>query len=298
MDPLHFLTGLIRAKMEASYKPFTEAEWIDMKITTVGLDIAKSVFHLFAINQTGRMLKKKALKRKQLLAYMATLEPCLLVMEACGGAHNWARAFQALGHEVKLIAPQYVKPFVKGNKNDYNDAEAIAEAAQRSTMRFVPIKTMEQQDIQNFHRQRERIKKERTAVVNQVRGLLGEYGVIIKKGVAAVRRDLPLIIEDAENGLTSLSRVLFADLLDELRVIEDRFEQCERRIRALNKERGLLPIGGSAWYRACDCKCDVCGGRGWERVCQRSSLCSLAWSGAWPAFNGRQDDFNRHQQAR
>lgn len=260
MDPLHFLIGLFRAKMEVFYKPFTEAEWIEMKTTTVGLDIAKSVFHLVTINQTGRMLKKKRLKRKQVLAYMATLEPCLIVMEACGGAHYWARAFQALGHEVKLIAPQYVKPFVKGNKNDYNDAQAIAEAAQRSTMRFVPIKTIEQQDIQNFHRQRERIKKERTAVVNQVRGLLGEYGQVINKGVAAVRRDLPLIIEDAENGLTILSRELFAELLDELRALEDRFEQCERRIRALNKEQevccrleevhGIGPVIASATYAA------------------------------------------------
>ena len=141
-----------------------------MKITTIGLDIAKSVFHLFAVNKAGRFVKKKELKRKQLLAYFAKLEPCLIVMEACGGANYWAREFIALGHQVKLIAPQYVKPFVKGNKNDYNDAEAITEAAQRPTMRFVPIKSIEQQDIQNYHRQRERIKKERTALVNQIRG--------------------------------------------------------------------------------------------------------------------------------
>ena len=117
-----------------------------MKITTIGLDIAKSIFHLVALNHVGRLVKKKQLKRKQVLAYMAKLEPCLIVMEACGGAHYWAREFIALGHQVKLIAPQYVKPYVKGNKNDYNDAEAIAEAAQRPNMRFVPIKTVEQHD--------------------------------------------------------------------------------------------------------------------------------------------------------
>ncbi len=125
-----------------------------MKITTIGLDIAKSVFHFYAVNKMGRLIKKKQLRRKQVLATMAKIEPCLIAMEACGGANYWARELIALGHEVKLIAPQYVKAYVKGNKNDYNDAEAIAEAAQRPTMRFVPIKSVERQDIQNFHCQR------------------------------------------------------------------------------------------------------------------------------------------------
>jgi len=231
-----------------------------MKITTIGLDIAKSVFHLFAVNKMGRFVKKKQLKRKQVLAYMANLEPCLIVMEACGGANYWARAFITLGHEVKLIAPQYVKPYVKGNKNDYNDAQAIAEAAQRPNMRFVPIKSVEQQDIQNFHRQRERIKKERTALVNQIRGLLAEYGIVINKGIAAVRRSLPLILEDAENDLNVLSRELFAELLEELHALDERFVACERRIKSLNQDNeicqrldeilGIGPITASATYAA------------------------------------------------
>ena len=263
-----------------------------MKITTIGLDSAKSVFsalascfalpppslgsHLFAVNQTGRLVKKKQLRRKQVLATMAKLEPCLIAMEACGGAHYWARAFITLGHEVKLIAPQYVKPYVKGNKNDYNDAEAIAEAAQRPNMRFVPIKSVERhdcmdaggratpgavaEDVQNFHCQRERIKKERTALVNQVRGLLAEYGVVIKLGVSAVRQALPEILEDADNGLTALARELFANLLEELRVVDERFKQCDRRIRALNEDNevcqrldgilGIGPITASATYAA------------------------------------------------
>ena len=115
------------------------------QITTIGLDIAKSVFHLYAVNHMGRYIKKKELKRKQLLVYTANLEPCLIAMEACGGANYWAREFMAQGHQVKLIAPQYVKPYVKGNKNDYNDAEGIAEAVQRPNMRFVPMKSIEQQ---------------------------------------------------------------------------------------------------------------------------------------------------------
>jgi transposase len=242
-----------------------------MKITTIGLDIAKSVFHLYAVNQTGRFVKKKQLKRKQVLATMAKIEPCLIAMEACGGANYWARELITLGHQVKLIAPQYVKPYVKGNKNDYNDAEAIAEAAQRPTMRFVPIKSVEQQDIQNIHRQRERIKKERTALVNQVRGLLAEYGVVINKGVAAVHQDLPEVLGDAENGLTALARECFAAQLDELRALEQRYKRCEQQIESLNKENevcqrldeilGIGPITASATYAAAGDGKDFVNGR-------------------------------------
>lgn len=231
-----------------------------MNTTTIGLDIAKSIFHLYAVNQAGRFIKKKQLKRHQLLKHLANIDACLVVMEACGGANYWAREIMALGHEVKLISPQYVKPYVKGNKNDYNDAEAIAEAAQRPNMRFVPIKSIEQQDIQNFHRQRERIKKERNALVNQIRGLLAEYGIVINRGVAAVRQELPRILEDAENGLNALSRELFAELQDELHAIEVRFGQSEHRIKLLNKDNavcqrldgilGIGPITASATYAA------------------------------------------------
>lgn len=257
--------------MEVQPNHLTEAEWIAMKITTIGLDIAKSVFHLVVLSHAGRFIRKKQLKRKQVLAYTAKLECCLIVMEACGGANYWAREFIAQGHQVKLIAPQYVKPFVKGNKNDYNDAEAIAEAAQRPNMRFVPIKAVEQQDIQNFHRQRERLKRERTALVNQIRGLLAEYGIVINKGVAAVREALPDLLEDAENGLTTLSRELFAELLEELRHIDERVKRCEQRIQAVNQENevcqrldevlGIGAITASATYAAAGTGKDFVNGR-------------------------------------
>lgn len=231
-----------------------------MKITTIGLDIAKSVFHMFAVNKNGRFVKKKQLRRKQLLSYMANLEPCLIVMEACGSANYWARKFIELGHEVKLIAPQYVKPFVKGNKNDFNDAEGIAEAAQRPNMRFVPIKSVEQQDIQNFHRQRERIKKERKALASQIRGLLGEYGVIINKGVAAIHNELPDMLEDAANELTTQSRELFHELWFELQDKEEKFKACEARLKVINRNNetcvrldeilGIGAITASATYAA------------------------------------------------
>lgn len=242
-----------------------------MKITTIGLDIAKSVFHLYAVNQEGRFVKKRQLRRKQVLTHMVNLEPCLIAMEACGGANYWAREFVALGHQVKLISPQYVKPFVKGNKNDYNDAEAIAEAVQRPNMRFVPIKSVEQQDVQNFHRQRERIKKERTALVNQIRGLLAEYGLVINKEVASVRKMLPEMLEDAENDLTIYSRELFAELLDELRALDKRFEHCTQRIESLNQGNeickrldgilGIGPITASATYAAAGDGKDFVNGR-------------------------------------
>ncbi len=205
-------------------------------------------------------MRKKQLKRKQLLSTVANIESCLIVMEACGGAHYWAREFIALGHRVKLIAPQYVKPFVKGNKNDYNDAEGIAEAAQRPNMRFVPIKSIEQQDIQNFHRHRERIKKERNALVDQIRGLLAEYGLVINQGVAAVRKSLPEVLEDADNGLSSLARECFAEQLDELRTLDQQLKQCSQRINSLNQDNevcqrldevlGIGPLTASATFAA------------------------------------------------
>lgn len=242
-----------------------------MKITTIGLDIAKSVFHLYAVNKMGRYVTKKQLKRHQMTRYFARLEPCLVAMEACGSANHWARQLKSLGHEVKLIAPQYVKPYVKGNKNDYNDAEAIAEAAQRPTMRFVPIKSIEQQDIQNLHRQRERLKKARTALSNQVRGLLAEYGIVINKGVAAVRKGLPDILEDAENDLTMRSRELFAELLEELRILDERFKHSDKQIELSNRgnetcERleailGVGPLIASGTYAAAGDGKDFVNGR-------------------------------------
>jgi len=208
----------------------------------------------------GRFIKKKQLKRNQVLAYFANIDACLIVMEACGGANYWARQLIGLGHRVKLIAPQYVKPYVKGNKNDYNDAEAIAEASQRPNMRFVPVKPIEQQDIQNFHCQRERLKKERTALANQTRGLLAEYGVIINKGIGAVRTSLPIILDNADSGLTEYAHELFSELLDELRLLDDRFKQCEKRIHRMNQASdicrrlddilGIGPITASATHAA------------------------------------------------
>ena len=147
------------------------------QITTIGLDLAKNVFHAVCCDEHGKVIKKKMLRRSGLLTWFANLPQSLVGIEACASAHYWARELGTQGHQVKLIPPQYVKPFVRGNKNDYNDALAIAEAVVRPEMRFVAIKTPEQQDIQALHRLRERRLRDRTALCNQLRGLLAEYGI-------------------------------------------------------------------------------------------------------------------------
>jgi len=187
-----------------------------MNINILGIDIAKSVFQLHGIDKMGNAVLNKRLTREKLLPFIAQLPPCLIVMEACGGANYWSRQFVARSHQVKLISPQYVKPFVKTNKNDHNDVVAITEAASRPSMHYVAPKSIEQQDIQSIHRIRERFIANRTAVANQIRGLLAEYGIVVAKGLGYLRKQLPLMLEDAENELTVSGRELFADLYQEL----------------------------------------------------------------------------------
>src|SRR5713101_9550565 len=158
------------------------------EMSVLGIDIAKRVFHVVGMDERGKIVLRKRLSRHALIPFIATLPPVLIGMEACGGAHDWARRFREHGHEVKLMAPQCVKPYVKSNKNDMRDAEAIAEAVTRPTRRFVPIKDVDQQDIQALHRVRERLRGERTALVNEVHGLLHEYGMVMPTGVATFRQ--------------------------------------------------------------------------------------------------------------
>jgi len=231
-----------------------------MKITTLAIDIAKSVFHCFGVNQTGHLVKKKMLKRSMLLNYIVQLEPCTIAIEACGSANHWAREFNKLGHKTVLIAPQFVAPYRKGNKNDYNDAQAIAEAAQRPNMRFVPIKSIEQQDVQILHRIRERLVKQRTALSNQTRGILAEYGLVMKKGKKAFREAIPGFLEDAQNQLTFVSRALFSNLYEEFIELDKKIDEYEKQIvqesktnatcQRLNGILGVGPITATAAYAA------------------------------------------------
>ena len=182
------------------------------KISIIGIDLAKHVFQLHGSDQFGKTLYSKRLRRKELLAFLAQQPECLVAMEACGGAHHWAREIQKLGHRVAMIHPQYVTPFVRVNKNDTRDAQAITEAASRRNIPSVAVKSIEQQDIQALHRVRERLMKDRTAIGNELRGLLAEYGVIIAKGHKAIRQDLLGVLEDAQNSLSIPGRALMADL--------------------------------------------------------------------------------------
>jgi transposase len=172
-----------------------------MNTTVIGLDIAKQIFHLVGLDATGKKVIKKTLRRTKLLSYFANLKPCVIGMEGCASSHYWARELSKLRHQVKLLPAQYVKPYVRGNKNDYNDALAIAEASRIPEMREVRVKTVEQQSIQALHRLRRGAVGDRTKLCNQVRGLLAEFGIIMNQGISTLRKKLPEIIEDAENEL-------------------------------------------------------------------------------------------------
>src|SRR5688572_1734406 len=164
-----------------------EASPMAQKINVLGIDIAKLVFHVVGMNDTGHVVLRKRMARGALLHFIATLPPALIGMEACGSAHYWARRFREHGHEVRLMAPQFVKAYVKSPKNDTRDAEAICEAVTRPTMRFVPIKQLEHQDIQALHRVRARLIKAKTALVNEIRGLLSEHGIVLPQGITKFR---------------------------------------------------------------------------------------------------------------
>lgn len=191
------------------------------EVTTIGLDLAKQVFHVVCCDRHGKVVSKRMLRRAQVRAYFANLTPCRVGMEACGGAHYWARELAALGHEVKLLPARFVKAFVRGNKNDYNDALAIAEAATRPEVRAVAIKSVAQQDVQALHRLRAHCVASRTALSNQLRGLLAEYGVVLPCGVSRLRRGLPALLEDGENGLSDGFRQLLAQGYRQLCELDD-----------------------------------------------------------------------------
>ncbi len=206
-----------------------------MKLSRVGIDLAKNVFQLHGVDRHGKLLWKRRLKRNQWLkAVMDKAEPgCVIGMEACTGAHHWARELQSQGYTVKLIPPQFVKPYVKSNKNDANDAEAICEAMSRPNMRFVAVKSVEQQDIQATHRIRAELKDQRNAKANQIRGLVAEYGLVAPLTLRALRAAIPCWLEDAENGLTDHFRTLLHGVQVDLVALHDRVLELDREIERL-----------------------------------------------------------------
>jgi transposase len=227
-----------------------------MNITTIGIDLAKNVMQVHGADDHGRAVLKKQLKRAQMLPFFVNLVPCKIGMEACGSAHYWARKLQALGHTVQLIPPQYVKPFVKRNKNDAADAEAICEAVTRPNMPSVPVKNASQQAILSVHRARQGFVKARTAQANQIRGLLAEYGIAIPQGIGHIAKRIPEILEDAENDLPGSFRSLLQRLADHLKVLDRQVGELEVEIQLWHRENdaskklakipGIGPITASA----------------------------------------------------
>jgi transposase len=219
-----------------------------MELHTIGIDLGKTVFHLVGLNLQGEVVVRKKFSRTQLLRFTANVRVGLIGMEACGGAHFLGRALREQGHEVRLIPAQYVKPYVKTNKSDYLDAEAIAEAVARPTMRFVPIKTDEQLDLQSLHRVRERWVMRRTAVINQIRGLLLERGITLRKGRCYVGAALPGILEDADAKLSGALRMLLAQLKLELDHLDLRIDEADELVKKTAREneacQRLLAIPG------------------------------------------------------
>jgi transposase len=207
-----------------------------MNITTIGLDLAKLVFQVHGVDARGKACLRKQLKRAEMMKFFTKLPPCLIGMEACGSAHYWAHQLSTLGHTVKLMAPQFVKPYVKTNKNDAADAEGICEAVSRPNMRFVPVKNTTQLALLGLHRARQKFVAERTAQGNQIRGLLAEFGLVIQKGIGSIERRVPEILEEAGNGLSGQSRALFARLFEHLRSLARQVKELDREIKACHGE--------------------------------------------------------------
>lgn len=204
-----------------------------MHIASIGIDLGKTTFHLIALDDHGQIVIKKKFSRNQMLTYTANLQHSLVGIEACSGAHFIGAALRDQGHDVRLIPAQFVKPFVKSNKNDFLDAEAIAEAVSRQNMRFVPIKTDAQLDLQALHRMRDRLVQRRTALINQIRGFLMERGITFPKGPANLRKQMPAIVEDADQNLTPRMRMLLDRLWVEWRQLEYDVEAASEDIEKI-----------------------------------------------------------------
>jgi len=223
-------------------------------ITRIGIDLAKQVFQLHGVDERGHPVLRRRLARSQVQAVLTQRPPCVVGLEACGSAHYWARELRALGHDVRLMAPQFVRPYRKNDKNDGNDAEAICEAVGRPQMRFVPVKDVGQQAVLTVHRARQLLIAERTALVNQSRGLLAEFGLIVPAGIGAVRRLWPSLLEAP--AVPALAREVFTDLADRLRTVDERIAVYDRRVEAgarqtepaqrLRQAPGIGPVTATA----------------------------------------------------
>ena len=231
-----------------------------MQIVRIGLDLAKYVFEIHGVDAHGKTVVRKTLRRHAVSAFFANLPPCLVGMEASNGAHFWAKTLLDLGHDVRLISPQFVTPYVKSNKNDRNDAEAICEAVGRPNMRFVPVKSAEQLAVQAVHRIRTRLVADRVRLVNQVRGLLGEHGIVVAKDIGNLRRALAGLGDNEDRALNPMIRALMGELREELTELDARIVGYDRKIRELyrnseicqrlGKVEGIGPVTATALVAA------------------------------------------------
>lgn len=252
-----------------------------MQITRVGLDLAKYVFEVHGVDDHGKAVLRKTLRRDAVSGFFANLPPCQIGMEASNGAHYWAKILAGFGHEVRLISPQFVTPYVKSNKNDRNDAEAICEAAGRPHMRFVPVKSVDQLAVQAVHRIRSRLIGGRTRLANQIRGVLAEHGIVIARNIARLRRSLADIAGSDEKGLSDLVRDLVRELYLELVELDRRIAIYDRRIRELYRSseqcqrlgriEGIGPLSATALMAAVG-----------DRRCFKNGRQFAAWLGLVP----------------
>ncbi len=226
------------------------------EVITTGVDLAKNVFQVHGVDAEGAVVVRRKLRRRQVLAFFKKLPPCLVGMEACATAHYWAREIAALGHEVKLMPPRYVKPYVKRNKNDAADAEAICEAVTRPTMRFVAVKSAEQQSVLMLHRTRELLVRQRTMLVNAMRAHMAEFGVVARTGLPQVKELLAVISDEEDERIPPLARTCLEGLARQLLSLEREIVGAERRIHAWHRTNeeslrlettpGIGPITASA----------------------------------------------------
>ncbi|MEH6952827.1 IS110 family transposase (plasmid) [Nitrobacter sp. NHB1] len=252
-----------------------------MQVVRIGLDLAKYVFEVHGVDSHGKVVVRKTLRRNAVAHFFANLPPCLVGMEASNGAHYWTRVLTEFGHQVRLISPQFVTPYVKSNKNDRNDAEAICEAVGRPSMRFVPPKSVDQLAVQAVHRIRRRLVADRVRLVNQIRGLLSEHGIVIARDITQLRRGLANIVGSSDDGLSGLVRSLMRELQVEMAELDQRITSYDRRIREifrnseqcqrLGKIEGIGPVTATALIAAVG-----------DRTCFRNGRQFAAWLGLVP----------------
>lgn len=252
-----------------------------MQIVRIGLDLAKYVFEVHGVDTHGKAVVRKTLRRDAVSRFFANLPPCVVGIEASNGAHYWARVLTHLGHDVRLISPQFVTPYVKSNKNDRNDAEAICEAVGRPSMRFVPMKSPDQLAVQAVHRIRRRLVTDRVRLVNQIRGLLSEHGIVVARDISQLRRRLADIVGSCDDGLNDLLRSLMRDLQAEMAELDRRIATYDRRVRELfrnselcqrlGKIEGIGPVTATALVAAVG-----------DRACFKNGRQFAAWLGLVP----------------